>query len=214
MASYPALRRPGKRPARAGRLVVRVPLIVVVLALVGAAAVAFQLTGFDGTSSKAKPATLSPSVLLEKPALGGKLDLDSRGLVVTSGQSSFSLAFHQPRHSRWQLTRNSARRSTPYGLETITLGTNRAEQSVRVDRHQGTRLWRWHLTTTKLTPRLSADGSVRFKAGSKDAGLRILPVKLFNRAGKNGTTRAATSGRRMPGLPSPSRGPPRWRAAR
>src|SRR6266700_6322471 len=62
MASYPALRRPGKRPARAGRLVVRVPLIVVVLALVGAAAVAFQLTGFDGTSSKAKPATLSPSV--------------------------------------------------------------------------------------------------------------------------------------------------------
>ncbi len=83
MASYPALRRPGKRPARAGRLVVRVPLIVVVLALVGAVAVAFQLTGFDGTSSKAKPATLSPSVLLEKPALGGKLDLDSRGLVVT-----------------------------------------------------------------------------------------------------------------------------------
>ena len=187
MASYPELRRTGSRPAAAGRFGVRGTLLpLVLLAVAGLAAL--QLAGHGRPSRTVVPVALPPSVLLEKPALGAKLDIDRHGLVVTSGRSSFSLAF-ESRHGTWRRIRAGVQRVTPYGLEQITLGTNRAEQSVRVDRRQGTRTWRWHLKTTRLTPTLSADGSVRFEAGSKDAGLRILPVKIFDRAGKDVTPR-------------------------
>ena len=69
------------------------------------------------------------------------------------------------------------------------LGLNRVEQSLTVDKRQGTRTWRWRLDAAKLAPRLTADGTVRFADGKKDSGLRILPVVVFDKSGKDITPR-------------------------
>ena len=132
------------------------------------------------------PAHASPALV--KPALGGKLEIRDGGLKVTSGHASVSLSFGKARGA-WRGHQHGVQRKLPFGSEAIVLGLNRVEQSLTVDKRQGTRTWRWRLDAAKLAPRLTADGTVRFADGTKDSGLRILPVVVFDRRGENITPR-------------------------
>src|SRR5580765_8130522 len=125
---------------------------------------------------------------LVKPALGGKLEIREGGLKVTTGQASVSLRFGTARGS-WRLHQHGVQRKLSFGSEAIVLGLNRVEQSLTVDKRQGTRTWRWRLDAAKLASRLTADGTVRFADGRKDSGLRILPVVVFDKTGKDITPR-------------------------
>jgi len=78
-------------------------------------------------------------------------------------------------------------RKLPFGRETIVFGTNRVEQSLLVDSRQGTRTWRWRLDAGNLAARVTKDGAVRFADGTKDSGLRILPVAIFDQNRKDVT---------------------------
>ena len=127
------------------------------------------------------PARATPRLV--KPALGGKLEIRDGGLKVTSGHASVSLRFGKARGA-WRGHQHGVQRKLPFGSEAIVLGLNRVEQSLTVDQRQGTRTWRWRLDAAKLAPRLTADGTVRFADGKKDSGLRILPVVVFDKAGK------------------------------
>ena len=89
----------------------------------------------------------------------------------------------------WRGHQHGVQRKLPFGSEAIVLGLNRVEQSLTVDKRQGTRTWRWRLDAAKLAPRLTADGTVRFADGKKDSGLRILPVVVLDRRGENITPR-------------------------
>ena len=132
------------------------------------------------------PAHASPRLV--KPALGGKLEIRDGGLKVTSGHASVSLSFGKARGA-WRGHQHGVQRKLPFGSEAIVLGLNRVEQSLTVDERQGTRTWRWRLDAAKLAPRLTADGTVRFADGKKDSGLRILPVVVFDKRGKDITPR-------------------------
>ena len=132
------------------------------------------------------PAHASPRLV--KPALGGKLEIRDGGLKVTSGHASVSLSFGKARGA-WRGHQHGVQRKLPFGSEAIVLGLNRVEQSLTVDERQGTRTWRWRLDAAKLAPRLTADGTVRFADGEKDSGLRILPVVVFDKRGKDITPR-------------------------
>ncbi|HEY8792950.1 MAG TPA: hypothetical protein VIL96_08715, partial [Gaiellaceae bacterium] len=132
------------------------------------------------------PAHSSPTLV--KPALGGKLEIRNGGLKVTSGRSSVSLHYGKTRGS-WRGHQHGAQRNLPFGSEAIVLGTNRVEQSLTVGARQGTRTWRWRLDAGHLLARVTPDGTVRFAAGTKDSGLRILPVVVFDQNRKDVTPR-------------------------
>jgi hypothetical protein len=114
-----------------------------------------------------------------KPALGGKLEIRNGGLKVTSGHSSLSLQYG-PARGAWRGHQHGVQRKLPFGRETIVLGKNRVEQSLTVGERQGTRTWRWRLGAGNLAARVTTDGTVRFADRSKDSGLRILPVVIFD----------------------------------
>ena len=130
------------------------------------------------------PAHSTPSLV--KPALGGKLEIRNGGLEVTSGHSSLSLHYGSARGA-WRGHQHGVQRKLPFGSETIVLGTNRVEQSLFVGSRQGTRTWRWRLDAGNLAARVTQDGTVRFADGSKDSGLRILPVVIFDKNRKDVT---------------------------
>src|SRR5580765_1478066 len=132
------------------------------------------------------PARATPRLV--KPALGGKLEIRDGGLKVTSGHATVSLRFGKA-SGAWRRHQHGVQRKLPFGSEAIVLGLNRVEQSLTVDKRQGTRTWRWRLDATKLDPRLTADGTVRFADGKKDSGLRILPVVVFDKRGQDITPR-------------------------
>ena len=132
----------------------------------------------DSNALVRTPAHKSTSFV--KPALGGKLEIRNGGLKVTSGKSSVSLRYGTARGS-WRGHQHGVQRRLPFGSETIVLGTNRVEQSLIVGKRQGTRTWRWRLDAGNLEARVTANGAVRFSNGTKDAGLRILPVVIFDK---------------------------------
>ncbi|HXE93949.1 MAG TPA: hypothetical protein VN544_09140, partial [Gaiellaceae bacterium] len=132
------------------------------------------------------PARATPRLV--KPALGGKLEIRDGGLKITSGHATVSLRFGKA-SGAWRGHQHGVQRKLPFGSEAIVLGLNRVEQSLTVDKRQGTRTWRWRLDAAKLAARLTADGTVRFANGKKDSGLRILPVVVFDKRGKDITPR-------------------------
>src|SRR5689334_5476074 len=179
MASFPDL-RPCSRLARAKSVAVRTgrsPRLLAVSAVL-------LLTAFFAVSelatlrgAKAPDASayltrelgspLSSSSLVRtptriSPALGGKLEIRHGGLKVTSGRDALSLRFDGD--ARWRQFANGVARKTPFGRETITFGVNRVEQSLLVDRHVGTRVWKWTLDAG-ADAHVAHDGSVRFGNG-------------------------------------------------
>src|SRR5690348_2608125 len=198
MASFSDL-RPGARSAKAGTTAVRSMRSPKLLLAVSAA---LLLTAFFAVSelatlrgAKAHDASayltrelgspLSSSSLVRapartSPALGGKLEIRRGGLKVTSGHDTLSLRFKGS--APWRQFSNGVARPTAFGREAITFGVNRVEQSLLVDRHQGTRVWRWQLASN-ADARIARDGSVRLG----DSSLRILPVAIFGADGRNVT---------------------------
>src|SRR6266511_4744175 len=202
MASFPDL-RPGSRSAKAGSKVARPswrsPLLLAVSA-------ALLLTAFLAVSelatlrgAKAHDASayltrelgspLSSASLVRTPArihpaLGGKLEIRNGGLKVTSGRDTLSLRFAGD--APWRQHANGVSRRTSFGREAITFGVNRVEQSLLVNRRQGTKVWHWHLGT-KLHARLASDGSVQLG----DSPLSILPVAILDRDGHDVTPAGA-----------------------
>src|SRR6266550_1311220 len=197
MASFPDL-RPGFRSAKAGRKAVRrfrSPILLAVSA-------ALLLTAFFAVSelatlrgAKAHDASayltrelgspLSSATLVRTPArvhpaLGGKLELRDGGLKATSGRNTLSLRFAGS--APWRQYANGVSRPTPFGREAITFGVNRVEQSLLVNRRQGTKVWHWQLSSN-LDARIAHDGSVRFGSSA----LSILPVAIFDRQGRDVT---------------------------
>src|SRR5436189_5564165 len=71
-----------------------------------------------------------------RPALGGKLEIRRGGLKVTSGRDALVLRFKGA--ARWREFTNGVARPTGFGREAITFGASRVEQSLLVDRRQGT----------------------------------------------------------------------------
>ena len=132
------------------------------------------------------PAHSTPPLV--KPALGGKLEIRNGGLKVTSGHSTLSLHYGNARGA-WRGHQHGVQRKLPFGSETVVFGTNRVEQSLLVRSRQGTRTWRWRLDAGNLAARVTSDGTVRFADRTKDSGLRILPVAIFDGNQKNITPR-------------------------
>src|SRR6266568_1475154 len=193
MASFSDL-RPGSRSAKAGSKAVRwfrSPTLLAVSA-------ALLLTAFFAVSelatlrgAKAHDASayltrelgspLSSASLVRTPArihpaLGGKLEMRHGGLKVSSGRDMLSLRFAGD--AAWRQYANGVSRKTAFGRETIAFGVNRVEQSLLVDRRQGSNVWRWELGSD-LHARIAGDGSVRFA----DSPLSILPVAVLDRDG-------------------------------
>src|SRR5919198_6204539 len=201
MASFSAL-RPRGRSAKAGSTAGRRFRSLILLAV----SAALLLTAFLAVSelatlrgAKAHDASayltrelgspLSSASLVRKPArlhpaLGGKLEIRAGGLKVTSGRQHLSLRFAGD--AKWRQYSNGVARRTAFGRETIAFGDNRVEQSLLVDRHVGTRTWRWQLSSN-VDARVAADGSVRF--GSSP--LRILPVAILDGRGNDVTPKGA-----------------------
>src|SRR5690349_2942983 len=158
MASFSDL-RPRARSAKAGTTAARARLSPKLLLAVSAV---LLLTAFFAVSelatlrgAKAHDASayltrelgspLSSASLVRvpariSPALGGKLELRRGGLRVSSGRHSLSLRFRGT--SPWRQFANGVARPTPFGRETITFGVNRVEESLLVNRHVGTHVWK------------------------------------------------------------------------
>src|SRR2546426_5200567 len=208
MASFPDL-RPHRRSAKAESSAVskngtRLLLVVSTALLITAFAAVTELATLHGKKAHdasafltrelgppldsaplvRTPAHSTPSLV--KPALGGKLEIRNGGLKVTSGHSSLSLHYGTA-HGAWSGHQHGVQRKLPFGRETIVLGTNRVEQSLLVGSRQGTRTWRWRLGAGNLAARVTNDGTVRFADRTKDSGLRILPVVIFDENHKDVT---------------------------
>ena len=192
MASFPDL-RPGSCSAKAESKAVRRTRLLALLA----ASTALLFTAFLAVSelatlrgAKAHDASayltrelgppLGSASLVRMPArihpaLGGKLEIRRGGLKVTAGRDTLSLRFAGK--APWRQFANGVARPSPFGRESITFGVNRVEQSLLVDRRQGTKVWRWQLASN-LRARVADDGSVRFDG---NRALSILPVAIFDR---------------------------------
>src|SRR6266545_2605786 len=201
MASFPDL-RPGSRSAKAGSKAVRrykrSPILLVVstallltaffavselATLRGAKAhdASAYLTRELGSPLSSAPLVRAPARI--HPALGGKLEIRNGGLKVTSGRSVLSLRYGAK--GPWRQYANGVSRPTSFGREAIAFGVDRVEQSLLVDRHQGTKVWRWQLGTN-IDARVTADGTVKFG----ESPLSILPVAILDRDGHDITPKS------------------------
>src|SRR5438105_4701987 len=106
-----------------------------------------------------------------------------RGYTARAGTASVSIAAADLPGGTWTRYAHGVSRATPFGHETITLASGRAEELQTVVAHHGTRTWRWQLLAPNLEPRLTAEGSVVFAAGATTSALHVLPVTIYDRAG-------------------------------
>ena len=130
----------------------------------------------------------SPDASLERRlATGATLAIDDLGLDAQKGPATIGLASSSAGHGAWQRHGGGVTRATSFGRESILFGINRAEEFLTVDRRQGTRLWRWQLDASQGSPRFDRDGGVSFVGAGRLAGLRILPVAILDREGRDVT---------------------------
>ena len=130
----------------------------------------------------------SPDASLERRlATGATLAVDGRGVAARVGSATIGLASSGAGHGAWQRYGGGVTRATSFGRESILFGINRAEQFLTVARRQGTRTWRWQLDATHGVPHLDAGGGVSFAGAGSLAGLRILPVAILDRSGRDVT---------------------------
>jgi len=128
----------------------------------------------------------SPDASLERRlATGATLGIDARGLDVHIGSATIALASLGAGGGMWQRHEAGGTRVTSFGRESILFGINRAEQLLTVARRQGARTWSWQLDATHGSPRLDPDGGVSFLRAGRPVGLRILPVAILDRSGRD-----------------------------
>src|SRR5207244_12332681 len=162
MASFPDL-RPRRRLAKAESTVAprsRTPVLVAVSAalLLTAFLAVSELATLRGAKAHDASAYLTrelgppldaaslvraPARIL--PALGGKVEIHGDGLRIASGKNSLSLRY--PGTGAWRQYANGVSRPTSFGRELLSFGVNRVEQSLLVNRPQGTKTWRWQMNT-------------------------------------------------------------------
>ncbi len=132
----------------------------------------------DGPVARPRPISVTLGVTHAGPRLGtplGDLTLSAQGIG----------------NGRWAPFTNGYARTTRVGQEVVTLGSTTLEQSLVVDRRVGTRIWSWKLDgLDNLDPRLRVDGSVEYRSKGTNI-VRILPVEILDRRGKNVTPAGA-----------------------
>jgi hypothetical protein len=122
--------------------------------------------------------------LVRSPAEGVRVELTAAGYNVEHGGASIGLAAENEAGSAWQTFAGGVSRSTPFGLETITVEAGRTEQYLTVTERQGLQTWRWKVMSDSLVPRLTENGAIHFFAGARPAPLRIAPVEILDAGGK------------------------------
>ncbi|MEX2212119.1 MAG: chitobiase/beta-hexosaminidase C-terminal domain-containing protein [Gaiellaceae bacterium] len=154
-----------------------------------AAAVAAGLLG-SGAREAFAPPLLAPSLSyqLGPATASGVRDWRPGGDVRVAVEDGYAVSAGRARlklsptlgagSSPWHPHARGATRRTPFGAETIVVGSRATELSALVQERQGPKTWRWRLDTT-LKPRLRSSGAVVF-AGSE---LRIRPVRILDAAG-------------------------------
>ncbi|MEK6275346.1 MAG: Ig-like domain-containing protein [Actinomycetota bacterium] len=129
--------------------------------------------------------TPSPdAALARRPAQGVGVRIDRAGFHVTGRNSAVSLRSVGSSSSRWARYSHGTARSTSFGRETVVVTPEKTEQFLTVERHQGTKTWRWRLTSPGLTPRLGADGAIAFLGGHKLAAMHVEPVAILDERGQ------------------------------
>ena len=111
--------------------------------------------------------------------------IGAAGYTVVHGENSISLAAADRGTGDWRRFVNGVSRPAAFGAETITVERRKTEQYLTVERRQGDRTWKWELGASGLEPSSTAEGSVVFREGGGLADLRILPVAIFDRAGRD-----------------------------
>jgi hypothetical protein len=189
--------RPSKRPAIAGHATL-LPLMGLAAL---AAAVCFLVAGRHAGHEAHTPAPFLVGALGEERAeppapvrTGTAIARIDAGRLVVEGQRQerVGLSARTVGESRWEAHANGAWRSTPFGSEAITLGTDDPEHFLTVDRRVGRKTWAWRLETS-LTARLLPDGGVGFvdPATHRVSGLTIAPVAIFDAEGRDVTPAGA-----------------------
>jgi len=120
-------------------------------------------------------------------ANGATLAVDRSGLDAHVGSTSVALSSIGTGDAGWQRHLDGAVRETSFGRESILFGIDRAEELLTVDRSLGARTWAWRLDASDGTPHLDADGAVGFSRAGRVVGLRILPVAIYDRHGRDVT---------------------------
>jgi hypothetical protein len=125
----------------------------------------------------------TPSAPLARPMDADALQrVTQHGMTVSTHGQSIAVALDGARGT-WTRHANGVERMLPFGRESIVLTRLSTEELVTVERHLGTRTWRWRLDSS-LAPALKADGSVAL--GTR---LAILPVAILDSTGRNITPR-------------------------
>ena len=193
MASFREL-RPRNRPAKAGGLG------IAIIAAVAAMLIGAWLLAIGPHSGPAKAHGSSASFLQQalgashpgaslarQPKPGVTVAVQRRHTIVRRNGHVLSLTAVGAGGATWNSFENGASRPTPFGHESVTIGAERTEEFLTVDRRVGVRTWRWQLGTTTLEPNLRQDGSIDFKAGAPFAGLLIAPAAILDSAGDDVT---------------------------
>ena len=183
--------RPSNRPAPAGRLPVRIVLVAVLAALVGAAFLA------NGALRRETPQVEFLQQALGEPSrttpltrtlpTGERFRIVDRAIVAQADFGSIAL---QPigleRGVGWTRTANGVTRTTSFGRRTLLLDGTKAEEFLTVERRQGDRTWSWKLGT-KLDPHLRVDGRVELIDRKTNGTFEIAPVKILDADGDDVT---------------------------
>jgi hypothetical protein len=192
MASFREL-RPRNRPAKAGGTGIAI-IAFASATLIGAwlFAIGPHSGPVDAPGSSASflqhalGASHPAANMTRRPKPGVAVAVERRGTVLRRNGHALSLSAVGAGRAAWNGFENGASRPTPFGRETVTIGPERTEEFLTIDRRVGVRTWRWQLGTT-LEPKLSHDGSIDFEAGAPFAGLRIAPAAILDSAGDDVT---------------------------
>jgi len=128
--------------------------------------------------------------LVRTPQRNLKVKILPRGYSVTADAGTVALVATRASQP-WTSFADGVERVTPYGSEAITVDGSTTEQFLTVTRRQGPRTWSWRLSAKNLTPRLGADGSIRFLAGKRVTGFSIAPVAIYDSVGRDVTPKGA-----------------------
>jgi hypothetical protein len=177
MASFPDL-RPGSRLAKAKSMAVRAfgspNLLAVSAALLLTAFFAVSelatLRGakaHDGSAylTRELGSPLSSAPLVREPTRGTKVTLSAQGFRVQRDGRSLDLALDGGRPGSMKTFAHGTSADARFGKVIVTVDRKKTEQYLLVDRHYGTRTWRWRLDADGLVPRVGDDGTVGFIAG-------------------------------------------------
>ncbi|HET8606867.1 MAG TPA: Ig-like domain-containing protein, partial [Gaiellaceae bacterium] len=203
MASSKHLRRQHARSTRSGTgrfrtlgAVRKLPLLARLAAFAGLAAVlALTTVLVRGNDSSPTPRFLTAALgapqpdapLVRRPAAALKVAVDRRGFTARVRSGALRIAADVPSSGKWKRFGHGVSRPTPFGSEAVVYRTGAVESLLTVDRKLGRHTWSWRLSSMNLEPRSMVDGSVEFRRAGDFVGVRILPVAIYDRAGKDVT---------------------------